>query len=302
LTTLLDVYKEQEREPFFMTTSTPLWPNGKRVAVATTIMFETYMPGVAPKYSVQTTPLKPGTIDHAGIAWSSYGGRTGVWRIINTLDRLEVPATFFANSRCVEEYPEAMAQIHRSGHDVGGHAYTQDGLLTYMTLEEQRATIRQSLDQLESVTGKRPTGWLSPVLAFTPETPGLLAEAGLKWHADVTYTDLPYMQQTEHGPIAALMASDFTDNRVLRASPRDFVDVYKGTFDYLYRHEPMSVLVISMHAHFGGRAMMTAAYDEIINYMKTFPDVWFARHEELGVWAHEQGIDEVSYQKRALSL
>jgi peptidoglycan/xylan/chitin deacetylase (PgdA/CDA1 family) len=284
-----------------MSASSQCWPNGARVAVATTIMFETYMPGVAPKYSVQTTPLKPGTIDHAGIAWSSFGGRTGIWRIINTLDRLQVPATFFANSRCVEEFPEAMAQIHRSGHDVGGHAYTQDGLMTYMSVEGQREVIGRSLDQLESVAGKRPTGWLSPVLAFTPETPGLLAEAGLEWHADVTYTDVPYMQQTEHGPIAALMASDFTDNRVLRASPRDFIDVYKGTFDYLYEHEPGSLLVISMHAHFGGRAMMTAAYNEIITYMKTFQNVWFARHAELGRWAKEQGAGERAYNRGALS-
>jgi peptidoglycan/xylan/chitin deacetylase (PgdA/CDA1 family) len=265
-------------------------------------MFETYMPGVAPKYSVQTTPLKPGTIDHAGIAWSSFGGRTGIWRIVNTLDRLGVPATVMANSRCVEEFPEAMQQIVRSGHDLAGHAYTQDGLLTYMTVDEQREVIKKSLDQLETVAGKRPTGWLSPVLAFTPETPGLLAEAGLKWHADVTYTDMPYLQETENGPIAAVMASDFTDNRVLRASPRDFIDVYKGTFDFLYNNEPGGLVVISMHAHFGGRSMMTAAYDEIIRYFKTFPDVWFARHEELGDWAHKQGTGEKAYNRRALGL
>ena len=94
-----------------MSASTTLWPNGARIAVATTIMFETYMPGVAPKYSVQTTPLKAGTIDHAGIAWSSFGGRTGIWRIVNTLDRLGIPATVMANSRCVEEFPEAMQQF-----------------------------------------------------------------------------------------------------------------------------------------------------------------------------------------------
>jgi allantoinase len=285
-----------------MPSEATLWPNGARIAVATTIMFETYMPGVAPKYSVQTTPLKPGTIDHAGIAWSSFGGRTGIWRILRTLDRLGVPATFMANSRCVEEFPEAMQQINRSGHDVAGHAYTQDGLLTYMTVDEQRDVIKKSLDQLQSVTGKRPTGWLSPVLAFTPETPGLLAEAGLQWHADVTYTDMPYLQQTESGPIAAVMASDFTDNRVLRASPRDFIDVYKGTYDFLYNNEPGGLLVISMHAHFGGRSMMTAAYDELIRYFKTFPDVWFARHEELGAWAHKQGTGEHAYNLRALGL
>ena len=280
-----------------MKNPTLAWPNGKRIAVATTVMYETWAEGKAPNYSVQTTHLKPGTVDHAGAAWSTYGGRVGVWRIIRTLDRLGVPATFFTNARCAELYPESVAQIHRSGHDVGGHAYTQDGLLGYMTPEEQRSTIRKSLDLL-SRAGKAPTGWLSPVLAFTPETAGLLAEAGLKWHADVTYTDMPELLQTAHGPIAAVPNSDFSDNRVLRSSPRDLIDVYKDTFDYLYRHEPMSLLVLTLHCHFGGRAMITAAYEQAIAYMQQFPDVWFARHSELGEWATRQGTADASYRQR----
>ena len=40
-----------------MSAPTTLWPNGARIAIATTIMFETYMPGVAPKYSVQTSKM-----------------------------------------------------------------------------------------------------------------------------------------------------------------------------------------------------------------------------------------------------
>ena len=84
------------------TTSTLLWPNGKRIAVALTVMFETWSDGAAPSYSVQATSLRPGTTDHAGAAWSTYGGRVGVWRILSTLDRWQMPATFFTNARCAE--------------------------------------------------------------------------------------------------------------------------------------------------------------------------------------------------------
>ena len=55
------------------------WPNGKKVAVSVTVMFETWSEGHAPNYSVQTTHLKSGTVDHASKAWSTYGGRVGVW-------------------------------------------------------------------------------------------------------------------------------------------------------------------------------------------------------------------------------
>src|SRR6201985_1589604 len=64
------------------------WPNGKKVAVSLTVMFETWPEDSAPNYSVQTTHLKKGTVDHAAKAWSTYGGRVGVWRLMRTFERL----------------------------------------------------------------------------------------------------------------------------------------------------------------------------------------------------------------------
>ena len=94
------------------------WPNGKKVAVSITVMFETWPEDSAPNYSVQTTHLKKGTVDHAAKAWSTYGGRVGVWRLIRTFERLGVPATFFVNARCTEVYPDAVKQIAKSGFDI----------------------------------------------------------------------------------------------------------------------------------------------------------------------------------------
>ena len=274
------------------------WPNGARIAVAVTVMFETWAEGKAPSYSVQATALKPGTVDHGARASSTYGGRVGVWRIVRTLDRLQMPGTFCANAQCAELYPGAIRQIARSGHDIAAHGYTQDQLLTYMNAEEQRATIKKSVDLLANAAGKRPTGWLSPVLAFTPETVDIIAQEKLSWHGDVTYTDLPHVVRTRHGNVAAVPASDFSDNRVLRSSPRDYYDVYKGTFDYLYEHEPMGLLVLTLHAHFGGRPMIIAAFEEIMKYIARFPSVWYARHEELAHWALEQGEAGHEYSER----
>jgi peptidoglycan/xylan/chitin deacetylase (PgdA/CDA1 family) len=274
------------------------WPNGKKVAVSVTVMFETWSEGHAPSYSVQTTHLKPGTVDHASKAWSTYGGRVGVWRIIRMLDRLQIPGTFFTSARCIEEYPAAVKQIVKSGHDLGGHSYTQDQLLAYMTVEQQEATIRRSVDMLQAFSARKVTGWASPVVAFTPETAGLLVKAGLTWTTDVTYADLPIKLHTPHGVIAGVPTTDFSDNRVMRASPRDLFDVYKGTFDYLYANEPLGLLVFVIHCQFGGRPLITAVLQEVLQYIAQFPDVWFARHEELGRWALAADVDEHTYQSR----
>lgn len=284
-----------------MTNTMNAWPNGKKLAVTVTVMFEAWSEGAAPTYSVQTTHLKPGSVDHAGKAWSSYGGRVGVWRILHTFDRLGVPATFFPNARCAEIYPDAVKEIARAGHDVAAHGYTQDGLLAYMTLDQQRATIRRCRDILGETTGHTPQGWISPVLAFTPETVDLLVQEGYKWHGDVTYIDLPHRIMTKHGPLAAIPSSDFTDNRVLRSSPRDLYDVYAGTFDYLLQHEPLAHLGLTLHCHFGGRPMVIAVFDEIIRRIQASPDVWFAKHSELAQWALGSGVDEHSYRARYLA-
>lgn len=39
-------------------------------------------------------------------------------------------------------------------------------------------------------------GWMSPAPSFTPETAGYLPPAGLEWHSDVSYADLPFRAVT----------------------------------------------------------------------------------------------------------
>ena len=274
------------------------WPNGKKIAVSVTVMFETWADESAPNYSVQTTKLKQGTVDYAAKAWATYGGRVGVWRIVRLLDRLQIPGTFFVNARCVEQYPDAVRQIARSGHDIAAHSYTHDALLSDMTPEEQRAMVRKCVDMLSGFSSKPITGWASPVVAFTPETSGVLALEGLKWTTDITYVDLPLRIRTEYGDIAGVPTTDFSDNRVLKANVRDLFDVYKGTFDYLEENEPMGLLVMVMHCQFGGRPLVSAVIEEILRYMRRSPNVWFARHEELAQWALDSDVDEHTYKSR----
>ena len=136
------------------------WPGGKRIAVAVTVMFETWSEGKGPPYSVQATGLKPGTVDRAGIAWATYGGKVGVWRIINLLSQNNVRGTFCTNAACAERYPEAVAQIVRSGHEIAGHAYVQDELLAYLEPDQEKATIHRCLDLLDNVNGRCGRGGL----------------------------------------------------------------------------------------------------------------------------------------------
>ncbi len=274
-----------------------LWPNGKRIAVYVTGMLEVWSPGNGPEYTVQTTSLHSAK-DHGGIVWSQYGGKIGVFRIMRALTEFGIKGTFAANGMITEAYPEAIAEIVRGGHEIAGHGIWQDEQINTMTLEEQHKTIRQTLDMFEKATGKRPSGWLSQVLAFTPETPEFLAQEGVRWWGDLKDIDLPKMVRTKHGDLVAVPVCEFTDNRLLRGTPNDFYAIQKDTFDYLYRHEPMSVLNIILHCQWGGRPLIMAQFRKLLEHMSQFEDVWFTTPAAIADWFVGQRQDEISYRAR----
>jgi len=275
-----------------------LWPNGKRVAVAINVDLEIWSDGKVPDYSVQSTSLRPGTVSHGGIAWSQYGGKTGVWRVLRLLEHHGVPGTFSVNAKCVETYPDAVAQIVKSGFDIAGHGYTQDQLLAYMSSEEEKKTIKTCLDMLETATGIRPKGWVTPVHAHTEHTVEFLAAEGVLWHNEAADCDRPHRIEVNGKAMAAIPSSDFTDNRVLRTAPQLLLDTYKRTFDYLYAFEPMSYIGMSIHCQFGGRPLMIAVFDELLKYFAGFPDVWFASHLDVARYVVNAKMDQSAYARQ----
>jgi len=124
------------------------------------------------------------------------------------------------------------------------------------------------------------------------------ARACAGWYGDALDCSLPKLVPTPSGEIVALPWCEFVDNRVLRASPRDFYDVYQDSFDYLYDAEPMALVHIALHSHFGGRPLISAQFAKLLRYFSGFSDVWMARHDELADWFRNAGPGDLSYRNR----
>ena len=276
-----------------MTANRFAWPGGKRVAVAVTVALETWSEGKSPPYyhSAKSSGLKPGVVDSAGIAWASYGGKVGVYRALRLLRAHDLRGTFFVNGRSAELFPEAVAEIVRRGHEIAAHGYYQDQLNAYMSRDEEREVIRNCVDNLERITGTRPRGGISPTMAFSPHTRELLAEAGLLWDGDSRDADLPSVIETAHGPIVHVPGSNFTDVRVLESSSLALWDIYRETFDYLYREGQPALLVLSVHSHFGGRPTVAAMFDKIFAHILQHTEVWPATYAEIAQWVKENRFE-----------
>ena len=270
------------------------WPDGKRVAVLVSCMVETWSPGHWPTYFTRTTPLRSGTLDLAGVNWSQYGGREGIWRLLAILSNHEIKGTVQLNGKSAELYPDVVKAAVSAGHAIVAHGYYQNELLLYMSPDEEKAAIRKTLEAIEKSAGTRPSGWATPVYGFSERTLDFLIDEKIRWTHDALDTSLPYRRSTPRGSIFLFPWTDFVDNRVLRADPSGLFNAQKDAFDYLRTKEQLGIVHVGLHSHVGGRPTMAAQVDRLLTYFKTFDDVWFTTPDDIVQWLEIARIDDLA--------
>jgi peptidoglycan/xylan/chitin deacetylase (PgdA/CDA1 family) len=89
----------------------PRWPGGARIAVNFTADFDAMLL----RRLMNEPPMQ--------LAKGEFGGRVGIWRLIELFDRHAVKATIFTPGRICELYPRAVVAAARSGHEVTDHMW-----------------------------------------------------------------------------------------------------------------------------------------------------------------------------------
>jgi allantoinase len=233
-------------------------------------------------------PLIP---DIPNWSWHEYGMRVGVWRFFAALDRSGIKATLSINAKVVESYPRVAAAARERGWEFMGHSYVQGPI---HTLEDQRSTIRQSLDLLETFTGKRPVGWLGPGLTETYETPDLLAEAGVQYIGDWVYDDEPTEIATAHGALVTLPytveLNDIPMMIVQHHRADELLRRAVDQFDRLYAEGALraKILSIAIHPYITGVPHRIKYLEAFLDYARRHAGVAFWTGEEILAWWRAQ--------------
>ncbi|WP_205622985.1 polysaccharide deacetylase family protein [Sciscionella marina] len=259
------------------------WPDGKKVAAKICVALESWSDGHWPGYAPMAAawPL-PGVECLHSISWAEYGATTGVWRLLEILDRYDMRATFGVSGRLAERHPEPVLTAHAAGHELAAHSYAQDLVPGQLGPDAERENILRCTDILRRLTGSRPVGWLSPRATPTRNTPDLLTAAGYRWSGDHGDRDLPYVTSTAAGPLVCLQHSDFTDVRGALAGPRAYRDIHLDLLDYLLRQPGPGILNLTVHAHVGGRPPFADQFEQVLRQLADVrEDVWIVTHQEL---------------------
>jgi len=261
-----------------------LWPAGKSLAVFVNIAYEQWSPDAAPGISPMGNPLPAGIVDTQARSWGRYG-RVGILRLLDVLDRCGLPATVMASGSFAQDTPDVLRQMVQQGHEICGHATYQNVLPALLTPEEERQMLRECLEALESASGVRPVGWISPRGTPSPSTAELLAEAGCTWFGDCFDTDRGHTVSYPTGQLVHLpLTMEVNDLPMVMkhgASPSDYLASVKQHVEGHLRYaDGTTHLDVTVHAHVGGRPGYAAAFEDALALLADHDEIWIGTRRE----------------------
>ncbi|MCH8282522.1 MAG: allantoinase PuuE [Chloroflexi bacterium] len=272
------------------------WPQGARIAVSVVVNYEE-----GAEYSLLDgdshhetngevpSPVPSNERDLNNESFFEYGSRVGVWRLLNLLERYQVPSTFFCCALALERNPEVAKEIVARGHEVCGHGYRWEEYHS-MDRDSEREAIQKTVASLETTTGQRPVGWFT---RYGPSvnTRELVAEhGGFLYDSAGLNDDLPYYVTVKEKPwLVVPYSMETNDARFWRGglvSINDFYDYLKDTFECLYEEGAThpKMMSVGLHCRIAGRPARSKAVERFLQYTRGFPGVWFARRADIARW------------------
>lgn len=283
----------------------PVWPNGARMAMAMYASVELWDAEGIVKYKHGPNlapPPAPG-MQHADLSITTtveFGYRVGIYRLMEIWDEFGVRPSLLSSGLAIETYTDIFRELVGKGHKVIGHGYEQSRYMVQMNADEQRATLRRSIEVPQRVLGMRPNGWCSPGARQTEETMALVAEAGYQFHLCLNNDELPYFLEFDNGarlveiPYRAVETGELNDyNLYGREHTRTWpeaVDYLKTGFDARYEaaRDTPSLVVFAVHPYVSGRADRALVVRHFLRHVAALPDVWITDFDSIANWWRER--------------
>lgn len=101
-----------------------------------------------------------------------------VQKLMELLAQYDAKATFFVVGKQLEKFPEMAKAAASAGHEIGNHSFSHPRL-NEMTDDAARDEIVRTQALIQQLTGKTPSVFRAPYLAYSDHTMKILEEIGL---------------------------------------------------------------------------------------------------------------------------
>ncbi len=133
-----------------------------------------------PIYSVETPEKK------IAITFDSAWNDDDIEQIIQVLNQLNCPSTFFVTGDWAQRFPESLKKLHSNGYEIGSHSYNHT-LYSTLSKEQITADMDKCDDIIENILGFRPNLMRAPSGDYTNNSIRACKETGrlcIQWDVD----------------------------------------------------------------------------------------------------------------------
>ncbi|EFN2178464.1 polysaccharide deacetylase [Campylobacter coli] len=231
-----------------------------------------------------------------------FAGEVGIPRLLKLFKKYNIPATWFAPGHFIETFPEQMKMIVDAGHEIGAHGYSHENPIA-MSAKQEEDVLLKSIELIEKISGKKPSGYVAPWWEFSNITNELLLKHGIKYdhslmHNDFTpyyvrvgdkWTKIDYSkdakewmkplvrgQETDLIEIPAnwylddlppMMFIKKSPNSFGFVSPRDIGQMWIDQFDWVYREMDYAIFPMTIHPDVSARPQVLLMHERIIEHI-----------------------------------
>jgi peptidoglycan-N-acetylglucosamine deacetylase len=266
----------------------PSWPNGARIAVCLTFTLN----NTAVNFALGDVPV-------VQLTGGEFGAIVGLPRVLAVLDQHNVPATFFIPATAAIVDPQMIPEIlKRQRHEIGLLGWSDENLAEINDAVREEQLLMKAIEYLSKATGKRPLGARGPSMTQSVYTIALLKKAGFLYDSTLMAMDEPYELLLNGQPsgIVELPVSRYLDDQSTLTAPRfgpaalpspELVfETFRDDFDVAY--EEGTLFLMTLHPHLVGMRSRIEYLDDLIRYIKSKPDVWFATGEQIARHVKQQ--------------
>ena len=225
-----------------------------------------------------------------------FGVRTGVMRILRLLDKYGLRASFFVPGYTIEHHVDSVRAVLDAGHELGAHGNVHEALDTLSVAQEEQV-LRDQLAIWEKYLHMRPDGYRAPSWELNLGSPALLKRYGFLYDSSLMGDDIPYSVDTPEGPLMEVPVQWLLDDAPmyryipggpsnLLSNPDQVIRTWGKEFKGMY--DENGCFVLTLHPWISGRAGRLLAFEELIGYIRSFPNVWFTTTGEVARWAISQ--------------
>src|SRR5712675_2325080 len=272
------------------------WPNGARLAVSLSLMFEGGGQPISGAGGVIPDPIEKGIPDLPTNAFFAYGHYEGIPRVLDLMDKHGIKLSSFMIGKAVETTPDLAREIVRRGHEAAAHGRVWDNSYQ-LPRDEERRFIADSVETIHRVTGQTPVGWNAYWMRNSIHILETLQALGFLYQIDEPSRDEPFIIPVRGRDFVTVPytfhLNDIVSFPFVGWNAAAYEQALRDEFDQLYEEgaHRRRMMVISLHDRISGHAGRVRALDRFLAYAKGKEGVWFARKDEIARWALDHRAD-----------